>query len=147
MNTNRVNVLHVADCDAVSCAVTHYFIFNFFPSCDAALYQNFTYTRKTETILQDFTEFIFIMGDTAAASTECVSRTENYRIADGICKCKTIFYCCNNLGCCDRLTDLLHGIFKFLTVLCFLDGQSCGTDQSYIVFFQETFLIQLHGKV
>ena len=87
------------------------------------------------------------MGDTAAASTECVSRTENYRITDDVCKCKTIFYCCNNLGCCDRLTDLLHGIFKFLTVLCLLDGQSCGTDQSYIVFFEETFLIQLHGKV
>ena len=87
------------------------------------------------------------MSDTAAASTECVSRTENYRITNGVCKCKTIFYCCNNLGCCDRLTDLLHGIFKFLTVLRFLDCLGSCTDQSYIVFFEETFLIQLHGKV
>ena len=87
------------------------------------------------------------MSDTAAASTECVSRTENYRITNDVCKCKTIFYCCNNLGCCNRLTDLLHGIFKFLTVLRFLDCLGSCTDQSYIVFFEETFLIQLHGKV
>ena len=30
----------------------------------------------------------------------------------------------------------LHGIFKFLTVLCFLDGLSSSTDQSYIMLFQ-----------
>ena len=44
MYTNRVNVFHVADCDTVACTVTHNFVFDFFPSCDAALYQNFSYS-------------------------------------------------------------------------------------------------------
>ena len=44
MYTNRVNIFHVADCDTVACAVTHNFVFDFFPSCDAAFYQNFSYS-------------------------------------------------------------------------------------------------------
>ena len=38
MNANRVQVFHVADGDHVSCTVTHYFVFDLFPACDAALY-------------------------------------------------------------------------------------------------------------
>ncbi len=35
-----------------------------------------------------------------------------------VCKFHTIFYVFYDLGCCNRLTDLFHGIFEFLTVLC-----------------------------
>ena len=147
MDTNRVNVLHVADSDAVSCAVTHYLILDFFPACDTALYQNLSNTGKTKTILQDLTKLVFIVGNSAAASAKGVSRTKNNRIANGIGKCKTILHRGNNLGSCNRLADFLHGIFEFLTILSFLNGLGCSTDQSYIMFFQEAFLIQLHGKV
>ena len=44
VDTNRVNVLHIADSDAVSCTVTHYLILDFFPACDTALYQNLSNT-------------------------------------------------------------------------------------------------------
>ena len=44
MDTNRVNVLHVADCDAVSCAVSHYLVLDLFPSGDTSLYKNLAYT-------------------------------------------------------------------------------------------------------
>ena len=50
MNTNRVNVFHVADCNYISCTITHYLVLNLFPSCDTALNQNLTYTGKTKTI-------------------------------------------------------------------------------------------------
>ena len=147
VDTNRVNVLHVADSDAVSCAVTHYLILDFFPACDTALYQNLSNTGKTKTILQDLTKLVFIVGNSAAASAKSVSRTKNNRIANGIGKCKTILHRGNNLGSCNRLADFLHGILKFLTIFSFLNGLGCSTDQSYIMFFQEAFLIQLHGKV
>ena len=147
MNTNRINVLHVADCDAVSCTVTHYRILNLFPSCDAALYQNLADTGKAKAVLQDLSKLIFIMGNTAAASTKGISRTKYNRITDGIGKCKSILYCCNNLRCCNRLTDFFHGIFKFLTVLSLLNGLSCSSDQSYIMLLQETLFIQLHSQI
>ena len=41
----------------------------------------------------------------------------------------------DNQGCRYRLADFFHGIFEFLTVLCFFDGLCCGTDQAYVVFF------------
>jgi len=147
MDTNRVNVLHVADCDAVSCAVSHYLVLDLFPSGDTSLYKNLAYTGKTETILKDLTKLRLVVCDTAAASAKCVCRTENNRISDGLCKLHTIFYGCNDLGCCNRLADLFHGIFELLTVLSLTDGSCCGTDQSYVVFFQEAFLLKLHGKV
>ena len=147
VDTNRVNVLHVADSDAVSCTVTHYLILDFFPAGDAALYQNLSNTGKTKTILQDLTKLVFIVGNSTAASAKGVSRTKNNRIANGIGKCKTILHRGNNLGSCNRLADFLHSIFKFLTILSLLDSLGCSTDQSYIMLFQEAFLIQLHGKV
>ena len=147
MDTNRIDVFHVADCDAVSCTVTHYFVFNFFPSCDAAFYQNFSYTGKSESVLEDLSQFIFVVGNTAAASAKGVSRTENDRITDGSGKCDTIFYGCYDLGSCDRLANLFHGVLEFLTVLCLLDGLCSGTDQAHIVFLEEPFFFQFHCKV
>ena len=147
MDTNRVNVFHVADCDTVSCAVSHYLIFNFLPSCDAAFYQNFSYSGKTKTILKDFSQFIFVVGNTTAASAKRIRRTKNNRITDGSGECDTIFYGCYHLGSRNRLTDLFHGIFKFLTVLCLLDGFCCGTDQTYIVLLEKSFLLKFHRKV
>ena len=87
------------------------------------------------------------MGNTAAASAKGISRTKYNRITDGIGKCKSILYCCNNLRCCNRLTDFFHGIFKFLTVLSLLNGLSCSSDQSYIMLLQETLFIQLHSQI
>ena len=147
VNTNRVNIFHIADGNTVSCTVTHYLILNFFPACDTAFYQNLSDTGKTKSILQDLAKLIFIMGNTAAASTKGISRTKYNRITDGIGKCKSILYCCNNLRCCNRLTNFFHGIFKFLTVLSLLNGLSCSSDQSYIMLLQETLFIQLHSQI
>ena len=147
MDTNRVNVLHVADCDAVSCAVSHYLVLDLFPSGDTSLYKNLAYTGKTETILKDLTKLRLIMRDTAAASAKCICRTENNRITDSLSKRNTVFYSCYDLGCCNRLADLFHCILKFLTVLSFTDRSCCGTDETYIVLFQEALFLKLHGKV
>ena len=135
MHTYRVNIFHIADCDAVTYTVTHYLIFNFFPSGNTTLYQNLTYTGKTKSVFQDFTKLCFIVGNTATASAKCVGRAENYRIADRISESQSIFYCGNNLGSSNRFSDLLHSVLKFLTVLGLLNSLSSGTDQSYIMFF------------
>ena len=147
VDTNRVNVLHIADCDAVSCTVSHYLILDFFPSGDTSFYKNLTYTGKTETILKDLTKLQLIVCDTAATSAKCVCRTENNRISDSLGKLNTVFYSCNDLGCCNRLADLFHGVLEFLTVLSFTDRCCCSTDKAYIMLFQEALLLKLHGKV
>ena len=147
MYTNRVNVFHVADSNTVSCTVTHYFVFDFFPSRDTTFYKNFSYTGKSETILEDFSQFVFVISDTTATSTKCVSRTENDRISYLFSKSHTIFYCCYDFRSSNRLTDFFHGVFEFLTVFSLLDRLCCGTDQAHIMFFEKTFFFQFHCKV
>ena len=88
-----------------------------------------------------------IMCDTTTASAEGICRTKNNRISDLICKRDTIFYIFNDQRSCNRLTDLFHGIFKFQTVFCFLDGFRRCTDQSHIMFLKESCFFQLHCKV
>ena len=135
MHTNRVNILHVADSNAVPCTISHYLILDLFPSGNAPLYQYLTYTGKTKTILKNLSQFILIVGNTAATSAKCICWTKYYRITDGICKCQTIFYSSYHLRCCNRLPDLFHGIFKFLSVLCFTDRLGSSSDQTHIMLF------------
>ena len=44
MYTYRVQVFHITYGNAVTIAVTHYFVLDLFPSCDATFYQNFPNT-------------------------------------------------------------------------------------------------------
>ena len=69
MNSNRIDILHVADRDHIAGAVTHYFILDLFPSRDAAFYQYFSHTGKTQSVCQDFFQFSLVMGDSSAASS------------------------------------------------------------------------------
>ena len=135
MYTNRIQVFHITNGDAVACTVTHYFVLDFFPSGDTSFYQNLAHTGKTQTIFQDLDQFRFVMSDTTAASTQRISRTKNNRITDRIGKCNTVLYGCNHQGSCNRFTDFFHGIFEFLTIFCFFNCLGSSTDQSYIMFF------------
>ena len=81
------------------------------------------------------------MCDTTAASAKRICRTKYDRITDRIGKPDTILYVVYNLGCCTRLTDLFHGIFECLTVLCLKNRFCCCTDQSDIIFFKDAFFL------
>ena len=147
MNSNRVDIFHIADSNTVSCTVAHYFILNFFPACNAALHKHFSHTGKTETVFQDLSQLVFIIGDSSAASAKCISRAQNHRIPYGIGKGKSVLHCGYYLGSRYRLPDFFHGIFKFLTVLRFADRLRRSPDQTDMMFLQKTFFLQLHGKV
>ena len=73
------------------------------------------------------------MGDSAATSAEGVCRTQYYRVSDDLGKFYTVFYVFYDTGCCDRLTDLFHGLFEFQAVFCFFDGLGSGSDQTYVI--------------
>ena len=143
----RVNILHIADSDTVARAVAHYFIFNLFPSGNAAFHQNFSHTGKSEAVLQDFSQLVLIVGDSAAAASQSISRTEYHRIADGVCESETVLHGSHYFGSRYGLADLFHGIFEFLTVLGFADRLRRRTDKAHIMLFQEAFFLQLHGKI
>ena len=108
VHAHRVDVLHITNCDAVACAITHHLVLDLFPSRDAALYKDLSHTGKPQAVLQDLHQLMGIMGDTAAASSQRVRRTEHYRVADLVRKCKAVLHIFHDKGRCHRLADLLH---------------------------------------
>ena len=87
------------------------------------------------------------MRNTTAASAKGICRTEYNRITNRIGKPDTILYVVYNLGCCTRLTDLFHGIFECLTVLCLKNCLSRCSDQLYTIFIKNSLLCKFHTKV
>ena len=121
MDTDRIQILHITNCNTGTISITHYFVFDLFPACDTTLYQNLTDTAESQTIHQNLDKLFFILSDTTAASAEGVCRTEYNRISNLLNKFETGFYRCNNLRWCYRLMDFLHGFLEFQSVLCFFD--------------------------
>ena len=54
MNADRVNIFHITYGDTVAVAVTHHFVFNFFPAADITLNQDLSDTAQTQTVAGDF---------------------------------------------------------------------------------------------
>ena len=75
------------------------------------------------------------MCDATTASAKGKCRTQNHRITNSIGKFDTIFYGSYHLGSCTGLTNLFHGVFKSLTVLCLKNRLRSGTDQLYPMLF------------
>ena len=75
------------------------------------------------------------MGNTTAASAKGISRTQNDRITDLLCKCHAVRYVFHDKGCRHRLSDLFHCGLEFQTVLRLFDCFGCRSDQTHIVFF------------
>ena len=147
MDADRVNIFHVADGNYIACAVTHYLVLDLFPSCNAALYQNLSYTGETKTICKNLLQFFLIVSDTAAASAQGICRTKNNRITDLIGECNTIFQVLNNQRRSYRLTDLLHGCLELQTIFCLLNGLGSGSDEFYTGLLEESSLVQLHSQI
>ena len=133
MDADRIDIFHVTYGNTVSCTVAHNFVLDFFPAADTSFYQNLSDTGKTQTVFQNALKLCQIMCDTSAGTAQCISRTKNYRVTDLCCYLQTMFYIFYNVRRCNRLTDLFHGLLEHLTVFCFFNGKSSGTDEAHIV--------------
>ena len=147
VNANRIDVLHITYGDAVAVGIAHYLILDFLPACDTALYQHLSHTAQTKSVGKNVNQLLLIVGDTTAASAQRKSRTKHHRITDGIGKFDTVLHGIDHLGSRTRLSDLLHGVLKRLTILRLEDGLCCRTDQLHAMLLQETGLCQFHTEV
>ena len=75
MDSDRIDVLHVADSYAVSCTVTHHLIFYFLPACYAALYEYLVHTRKPKPVRKYFLKFQLVMRNPAAGAAQSIRRS------------------------------------------------------------------------
>ena len=129
----RVDIFHITYGDTVALAVPHHLILDLFPSGDTPLYQHLSHTGKPEAVLQDLHKLMPVVGDTAAASSQGIGRTQHHRIADLLGELHAVFHRLYYKRSCHRLSDLLHGGLELQTVLRLLDGLSRGSDQPHVV--------------
>ncbi len=97
MNTDGINVLHVADRDDVSGGIAHHLVFDFLPAADVALNQHLVHAGQPESVGQNLTQHILIVSDSAARSSECIRRTQHYRITDFLRKPDAMLQAVNDL--------------------------------------------------
>ena len=97
MNAYGIDIFHITYRNHVSGAVTHYLIFNFLPSGNAAFNQNLSHTRKAKTVFQNFPAGFPILGNSAAAAAQGVGGTKNHRIPDFFCNPQTVLYIFYNI--------------------------------------------------
>ena len=100
-----------------------------------------------KSVMSNFVKFFFVVGNTAAGSTQSEGRTNDSRESDSVFyKIKGVFISCNNLRRNTRLTDAFHCILKHLAVFCLINSFRFCTEQANIVTFKEARFSQLHTK-
>ena len=145
--TNRIEVLHVADRDAVIIAITHDLILDLFPAGHTALDEHLANHGVVEALDDDIDEFFLIIRDTAARSAHRVGRAHDDRIADGVGKLDSSRDILNNRAFRNRLTEFLHGFLEQLAVLRFLDSGERSAQQFYLMLFQDAALGELYSQI
>ena len=147
MYAYRIDIFHITYCNTVACGVAHHLVLYLFPAGNTTFHQHFSHTAETQSVGKNLYQFCFVVGDTSAASSQCISGTEHYRIPDSIGKFDTVFHVVHNKRSRARLSDFFHCIFKFLTIFRLADGFRRGSDQTYALLSQKAGFIQFHTKV
>ncbi|MPM33851.1 hypothetical protein SDC9_80432 [bioreactor metagenome] len=147
MNTDRVEVFHVTDGNAVIISITDYFIFYFFPACNTAFNQCLADKAVFQAFVDDFIKFFFVACDAAASTTQSVGRSDDQWEADFIGKFLSCADCLNDCAFRNRLIDFFHCFLEQFAVFRSFDTFNLSTKQFNIVFRENTFFIEIHGQV
>ncbi len=147
VNTDRIDVFHVADGDAVAGRVAHDLVFDLFPAGDRALNKDLSHTGKPETILQNLSEFHHVVRDAAAGTAKRIGRTEHDRVADLLGELHAVLNIFDDLRGSDRLADLLHRLLEHKAVLRLLDREGRRSEELYMMALKESGFCKLHAEI
>jgi len=147
MHAYGVYILHIAYGDAVIRSIPHHLVLYFFPAGNAALQQHLADHAHLEAPDYRIGKFCIICHYSPAGAAQGVGRANNHRKTHPAYKLPGIVKVHGNYAIRHRLTYGQHGILEQLPVLSlFYSLQRC-SQQPYPVFFQNTFICQLHRQV
>ena len=145
MNAQRVEILHIADGDAVVVAVAHYLILNLLPALQRLLHQHLR--RESECLLCQAVKLLLVVAESGAQAAQGIGSTQD----DGIAQ-----LCCSTAGLLNVLTGFalngLHANFietahKEFTVFGVDDGLHGCTEHAHAVTFKNAALVEFHTAV
>ena len=145
VDSERVEVLHVADSDAVVISVPHDFVFNLLPALEGFLDKYLR--RERESLLADLVEFLLIVTEPGAEPAEGIGRADNHRIAEFRCRRPRLLHTLSCMGLYRLYIDLvqlLHEQFPVFSVDYSLDR--CAEDPD-IVGGKHSAAVKFHPAV
>ena len=147
VNADRVDIFHAADRDGVIVAVAHYLELYLLIALDALLDEHLMNGRECERIRSKLLKLRSILGKAAASTSESERGTQNYRVADALCRSSRLLDIIGYLGRDDRLAYRLAHLLEQFSVLCALDALAARTEQLNTAFAEDALLLELHCKV
>ena len=147
VDTDGVQVLHVADGDHVALVVTHDLVLDLFPTGDALFHQDLMDGGKTQAVGADLDELFLVFADAAAGTAHGKGRADNDGIADAVRTGQRILQGLHDLRGNDGLVQLFHRLLEQLTVLGAVDGLRLAGQQADAGAVQIAGTGQLHGEI
>ena len=145
MDAQRIEVLHVADCNTVVKAVTHHFIFHLFPSLERLFDQYLR--RERESLLTERNQFLLIVTKTAAEASECICGTHDDRVAQLIGRLDGISRRVDSLALDGLDIDFIKFLDKQFAVLGVHDGTDRSAEHLDIILVKHAALAESHATV
>ena len=127
MNAQRIKILHACHCKAVIVRIADHLKLNLFPALQRLFYQNLF--RESKRTFGQFQKLFFIGTNTAAESSQCISRTNHHRIANASRSSDSIFHALHRLADRSFHLDFIEFLHKQVTV--FRIHNSLNIDRQY----------------
>ena len=145
VDSEGVEVLHVADSDTIVETVAHHLILHFFPSLKGFLHQYLG--RERERLLHEFDQFLAIVAETGSETSEGISGTDNHGISETVGSHHCILHRAYSLAldCLD--IDLIKFLDEKLAVFGIHYSTYGGAQDADIMFFKNAVLIEFDAAV
>ncbi len=147
MHTHRVKVFNRADDDKIALPVRHDLHFELFPAEQAHINQDAIHWTLFDTPRRDFTQFVWCIGDTAAAPGQRKRRAHQHGIVKRFGHAQRVVHCFDDLTRRRLEADFGHCIFEKLTVFRHFDAIRLCADEFHTVPIQHACLMQRQRQV
>ncbi len=145
VDAQRVEVLHVADSDAVVEAVANDFILDLFPSFERLLHQDLR--RERQGLFAERCQLSVIVAEAAAESAQGVCCAHYHRVAERIGHAQGVVDVVHGLALDGLDFDFVELLHEQLAVFGVHDGLYGGAQYLQVVFRQYARFVQLHAAV
>ena len=145
VDAEGVEVLHVADGDAVVKAVAHHFVFDFLPSLEALLHEHLW--REGEGFFGQAVEFFLIVAESRTESAKGVCGAEDDGIAQFGGGAACAFDVLAGFALDGLDVDFVQAFHEEFAVFGVHDGLHGCAEHLQVIFFEDAALVEFHTAV
>ena len=145
MDAERVEVLHVADRDAVVVCVTDYLVFDLLPPLEAFLDEDLG--REGEGFLSETDKLVFVVAESRSQASEGESGAQDHRVSQFFSRRFCSFDALASFALDGLYADLVESFYEEFTVFRIDDGLHGGSQHADPVFLQNPTLEEFNTAV